>query len=66
MTHLYEKGAIRWKRWPISAGDPRGYKPKKGWDASADILNFHPITGKPFPRDNCEQWWIREEFRGSA
>ena len=65
MRNQYEAGAIRWKRWTKNS-DPRGYRPPLGWEATLDILNFHPITGKEFSRNHSEQWWIREVFTGAT
>ena len=61
MTYLYEIGAIRWRRNP--PGDPRGYRPDKGWEAQADMLDYHPTTGKPL---KSAQWWIREIYTGKS
>lgn len=56
MKYLYELGTMRWLR---SNGDPRCHCPPKGWDANADMLEYHPITGKRF---QMPQWWICETY----
>lgn len=61
MTYCYEPGTVRWKRW--TGGDPRAYRPNKGWEARADVLDYHPITDAHFKQ---AQWWIRETFRGET
>lgn len=61
MTYHYEIGAVRWKR--VTWGDPRAYRPPAGWSAFAEILEYHPISSKPFKRP-AAQWWIREEYTG--
>ena len=60
MKYHYEYGAARWFRWK-GMGDPRGYVPRPGWYARADMLDTHPITGKQLP---SPQWWARETFKG--
>lgn len=59
MTYHYIKGARRWRR--LTSGDPRGYRPNKGWDAEAHLIDHHPLTGRYF---RYSQWWILEEFKG--
>ena len=59
-TYLYEKGAVRWRKNP--PGDPRGYRPAKGWDAEAVLIDYHPLTGRPF---RVSTWWIRETYNGA-
>jgi hypothetical protein len=60
MTYFYEVGAIRWKHH--TQGDPRGFRPAKGWSAEAMVIDDHPITAKPFKLG--AQWWIKETFEG--
>lgn len=50
----YEVGAVRWRR--LVHGDPRGYRANSGWDVEAQLIDNHPITGKPL---KMSQWWIR-------
>lgn len=61
MTYHYRHGTIRWRR--LTSGDPRGYRPNKGWEAEAGLMDFHPITGRPFKES---QWWIREQYTGGC
>ena len=58
-TYHYEPGAVRWRR--CQDMDPRGYRCAKGWEAFAEILDFHPITGRAL---KSGQWWIKETFTG--
>lgn len=60
MSYHYVYGALRWKRY-TGTGDVRGYRPAKGWDATAHQLDHHPITDRPLKKS---QWWICEKFRG--
>ena len=60
MVYFYEPGSVRWKRFN-GTGDLRGYRAPKGWKAFAELLDYHPITGKHFTKG---QWWIREECTG--
>lgn len=59
MAYQYERGAVRWRRNP--GGDVRGYRPNKGWDAEAMLIDHHPITFRPLKNS---QWWIRERYTG--
>lgn len=61
MKYHYEENAVRWFKWH-GKGDVRGHRPTHGWEAAADLLDVHPITGKPLPRP---QWWIRETYNPS-
>lgn len=61
MTYHYEIGAVRWRK--LTSGDPRGYRPNKGWDAVADLVDRHPITGYQL---STSQWWIREQCTGET
>jgi hypothetical protein len=56
----YEVGAVRWFRWDRT-GDVRRHRPNKGWEARAEILDYHPITDRKLPE---AQWWIRETYTG--
>jgi hypothetical protein len=58
-VYLYEIGAVRWKR--LASGDPRSYRPNKGWEATAHFWDSHPMTGRTLRK---AQWWIREEYVG--
>lgn len=62
MQIVYVRGATRWRRCN-KPGDVRAFKPSKGWQADAVLLEGHPTTGKPF---QSSQWWIREVFNGEA
>ncbi len=61
MTYAYELGAVRWKRHN-GKKDVRAHRPPKGWEAIADVLEYHPVTGRPF---RFSQWWIREVYTGN-
>lgn len=52
----YTSGTERWCRFNGS-GDVRGYQPKRGWKAVADLIEYHPTTGVYLGRS---EWWIRE------
>lgn len=52
----YFDGAERYKRWNGS-GDVRGHRSARGWTATADLIDVHPINGKPL---RCSEWWIFE------
>jgi hypothetical protein len=58
MKYHYEVGTTRWLR---TNDDPRGHCPPKGWDAKADMLEYHPITGRPY---HGSVWWICETYVG--
>lgn len=58
--HYYYESGVRWFRW-TGPGDVRSYRPPKGWEAFADLVDQHPITGKELRES---QWWIRETFTG--
>lgn len=62
MSYLYVKGAVRWKRHN-GKHDVRACRPNRGWDRSAMLLDYHPITGRPFRAGQC-QWWFRDEYMG--
>ena len=59
----YVYGARRWKRFD-GKGDVRSHRAPKGWEASAELLDCHPLTGKRFINGRVE-WWICEKFVGS-
>ena len=46
----------RWTRFD-GDGDVRGYRPARGWEATAVRLDAHPTTFKKLP---SSQWWIYE------
>ena len=48
----------RWFKWTKN-DEIRSYKPPKGWIANAELLDHHPVTGKPFKQS---QWWIIEQY----
>lgn len=54
--YQYENGTTRWKRFS-GRGDVRAYRAPKGWSASADLIENHPITGEHFGKS---VWWIME------
>ena len=59
-TWHYELGATRWRKH--SGGyDVRCHEAPKGWEAYAECLEYHPITGKPLKQ---AQWWIKETYTG--
>lgn len=60
MKYQYEVGAVRWFRYD-GEHDVRAHRPPKGWDAHADLIDRHPISGKPLRRS---EWWIRETYSG--
>ena len=53
----YENGSVRWRKYS-GKGDIRAYRPPKGWCASADLIEYHPITGEFLGRYHR---WIKEE-----
>jgi len=55
--YVYPSGTVRWFRW-TSHGDVRAHRPPRGWEAFADLIDHHPITGAPL---GCSQWWMREQ-----
>ena len=61
MRYVYPPGTERWRRHD-GAGDVRGYRPRRGWTADAELLDVHPVTGRPLAGS---QWWIREVFAGN-
>jgi hypothetical protein len=44
------------RRWH-GHSDVRAYSPPAGWTAIADLLDIHPISGRPLP---ASEWWIVE------
>ena len=59
-TWHYELGATRWRKH--SGGyDVRCHEAPKGWEAYAECLEYHPITGKLLKQ---AQWWIKETYTG--
>jgi hypothetical protein len=61
MKYHYET-AVRWYRYQDAADVRVGARPPKGWQASAEIRDTHPITGRPL---KSVQWWVREEYAGA-
>ena len=60
MRYLYIPDTERGRRHD-GAGDVRGHRPRRGWEAEAELLDVHPVTGRPLPGS---RWWIREVFTG--
>lgn len=54
----YEGGTIRWKKFN-GKGDIRAYRAPKGWSATADLIEYHPITGTLLGKS---EWWIQETW----
>jgi len=52
----YVSGTVRYRRWHGN-DDVRCYRPPKGWQAFAEVIDIHPITGKELPDS---EWWIIE------
>lgn len=50
----------RCKRWNGS-GDVRGHRAARGWTATADLVDAHPVTGRALKRS---EWWIFERKEG--
>ncbi|MCC8998304.1 MAG: hypothetical protein LM522_02200 [Candidatus Contendobacter sp.] len=61
MTYIYRPGSERWRRHD-GEGDVRRYRPRRGWEAEAELMDVHPVTGQPLA--NPPEWWIREVFTG--
>lgn len=59
VAYLYGIGR-RWRKHD-QREDVRLYRAPKGWEATAFLLDSHPITGKAF---RSAQWWILERFTG--
>jgi len=57
MTYIYLPGTERWRRHD-GHGDVRGYRPRRGWRSFAELLDVHPVTGRPLA--DPPQWWFRE------
>jgi hypothetical protein len=60
MKYFYKEGAVRWFRF-TGDGDVRLHRPPRGWKAFADLVEYHPTTGKALP---ASQWWVRETYEG--
>lgn len=39
----------------IGQQDVRGYRPPRGYNASADLIDIHPMTGERLLQS---EWWI--------
>ncbi len=52
----YEDGTTRWRRFN-GRGDVRACRAPRGWQASADLIDVHPVTGKYL---GVSGWWIKE------
>lgn len=63
MAYQYEVGCVRWRRHNPAHGDVRSARRRKGWYLMADLIDRHPITGRPL---KFSQWWIREEYLGDG
>lgn len=59
MAYIYTSGT-RWRKF-TGEGDVRDYRAPKGWEARAELCDWHPLTGKKF---RTAQWWICERFVG--
>ena len=59
-TWNYALGATRWRKHS-GKYDVRCYRPPKGWEAYAERLEHHPVTGKPLKNPG---WWIKETYTG--
>lgn len=59
MAYVYESGT-RWRRF-TGKGDVRAYRAPRGWEATAEVCEYHPVTGKKL---RFSQWWICERFVG--
>ena len=35
--------------------DVRGYRPPSGYNATADLVDSHPVTGEPLSQS---EWWL--------
>ncbi|PVY55483.1 hypothetical protein C8D04_0681 [Simplicispira sp. 125] len=46
MAANYAPGAVRARRWH-GEGEVRGYRPRSGWTARAELTDVHPITAAP-------------------
>jgi hypothetical protein len=62
VKYHYKAGSVRWFRHD-GDHDVRSHRSPNGWDAHADLIDHHPITGKPLRRS---EWWIRETFSGGC
>lgn len=54
--YQYTNGTTRWRRFN-GRGDVRAYRAPKGWSASAELIEHHPVSGEFFSRSD---WWIKE------
>ena len=54
----YPPGTVRWRKHNGN-DDVRAHR-VAGWDIEADLLDYHPLTGKAFLRS---QWWFKETRR---
>lgn len=52
MYHL--GGGVFCFKWDGS-GDVRGYRPPAGFEATADLVDCHPVTGEPI---GFSEWWM--------
>jgi HD-GYP domain-containing protein (c-di-GMP phosphodiesterase class II) len=50
MTYIYPPGTERWRRHD-GEGDVRGYRPRRGWEAAAEMIAQHHEMhdGKGYP-----------------
>ena len=56
----YASNATRWKKYN-GKGDVRMCRPSKGWSATADLIEYHPITGEYLGKS---QYWVKETKEG--
>lgn len=63
MNYCYPLGSTRWKKFkPTKPNqDVRLYRASAGWAAHAEVIDCHPLTGKPF---KGSEWWIKETYEG--
>ena len=59
-TWFYLGNVVRCRKWK-GRGDVRAYRPALRWTARADLVDVHPVTGKPLKRS---EWWIFERKGG--
>lgn len=59
--YQYENGTRRWGKFDGS-GDARSYRAPKGWVATGDLIERHPVTGTFLGRS---EWWVMEAKAGS-
>lgn len=59
LYYQYMNNRERWAPWPTNSGiDIRTYSAPAGWRVTAELLDYHPINGRPLK--DAPQWWIGE------